>query len=62
MESEMDSFGVVPKKILGQLAVEDLRNEQVGQVIINKLFLQGPVESFQMSVHFGSLGISMIMS
>ena len=36
----MDSFGVVPKKILGQLAVEDLRKEQVGQVIINKLFLQ----------------------
>ena len=58
----MDSFGVVPKKILGQLAVEDLRNEQVGCVIINKLFLQSAVESFQMSVHFGSLGISVIMS
>ncbi len=61
MESVVHAVGVVPNKPINQLAIEKLRRLELGNVIINKLLLNGAVEPLAVGVHLWSLGICVIV-
>ena len=52
------SDGVVEDEPLGELVVEfhEVGEEQIF-VVVDKIFLDGAVESFDMSIHFGRFGV-----
>ena len=62
MESAVNSFGIVPNKIFGQFAVECFGIKKIIFMVVDELILQGPVESFQVGVHFRHLGVGMIVN
>ena len=58
----MYSLGVVEGQILHKLAIEDLRCQKIIHVEVNEFILNGPVESFKMSIHFRRTRVGMVMN
>lgn len=57
----MRTFSVVPEKPWDEFTVELIGSDQELLMIVDKFFLQSPIEPFHVGIHFGSLGISMPM-
>ena len=58
----MDSLGVVPDEVVHESDVEAIAIKQESFVIVQKLFLQGAVESLHVGIHLGSSGIGVVVS
>ncbi len=57
----MHALGVVPNKVVNEFEVEADWREEFGNVIIDKLILDGAVESLEVRIHLRRLGICMVM-
>ena len=55
----MRSLSVVPEQPLDEFAVENIRIQKFGLVVINKLLLDGAVEPLVVGVHLWGPGIGM---
>ena len=55
----MGSFGVVPDEPGNQTTIELIGVEQELFMIIDKFFLNGSVDAFDVSAHLGCFGLSM---
>lgn len=53
----MGSFGIVPEEMLDQSHIEGNGVEKLGLVVIHKLFLDGAIEPFGMSIHLRGLWV-----
>src|SRR5919112_319070 len=58
----MRSFSVVPDEPWDQLAIELIGSDQQLLMVINELFLNRAVKTFDVGVHLGSSGVGMPVS
>ena len=58
----MYTSGIVPDQVVHQFSVEVVAIEQQSFVIVEELFLYRAIESFHVSVHFGSFGVGVVVS
>ena len=62
MESAVDPFGVIEYQVINEPSIEVIWiGQKIGKVI-DKLFLDVSVKSFNVSIHLGALGIGMVMN
>ena len=60
-ESTMHPAGIVPIQPVDKRAVKIINEQQCSGMVIGKFFLDGAVKPFKMRIHFGTLGIGMVM-
>ena len=61
LECAVDPFGVIENKIVHEFSVKRVRVFEQEGIVINKLFLDRPVEPFEMRIHLRGLRISVKM-
>ena len=57
----MRSFCIEPEKVFHQFHIELLRFKELMGVKVDEFFLDTPIESFAMSIHFRSLRVCVVM-
>ncbi len=59
--SVMWSFSIVPDKPIKKFVIETIHVHEKRSMVIDKLFLNRPIEPFAVSIHFRGLGIRVPM-
>jgi len=60
LESVVNPLGIVPNKLIKELAVEFIGMQAQASMVIKKFFLDSAVEPCHMRIQLGCLGVSMV--